>query len=272
MGPRASTRRPQITFEGIPWPTTNDTTWRSSAPAPAATSPASGPGSWASRPWSSSAKSALGGVCLNWGCIPTKALIKNAEMVNFIQRKAPDFGITVEDPGISWEKAVDRSRKVVKRMNRGVAGLLRKNGVDVVQGTARFQDAHTLAVTGPRGRGELGRGRDHVIIATGARSRLLPGMEADGEKRDHQPPRSAARRRARAPAGHGRRRGGHGVRLRLSRLRFQGDGHRDGRAGPAARGSGRPATLVAKAFAKQGIKILTRAPGSRRSTVDRRAA
>ena len=127
---------------------------------------------------------ALGGVCLNWGCIPTKALIKNAEMVNFITRKAGDFGITVEDPGISWEKAVDRSRKVVKRMNRGVAGLLRKNGVDVVQGTARFQDANTLHITAPEGSdgGDQLIQADHIVIATGARSRLLPGMTADGER------------------------------------------------------------------------------------------
>ncbi|HRA20415.1 MAG TPA: FAD-dependent oxidoreductase [Anaerolineae bacterium] len=96
-------------------------------------------------------ESSLGGVCLNWGCIPTKALIKNAEMVNFLQRKAEEFGITAMNPGISWAKAVDRSGKVVSRMNRGVAGLLKKNSCAVIQGTARFTGPNSLAVTGPDG-------------------------------------------------------------------------------------------------------------------------
>lgn len=123
----------------------------------------------------------LGGVCLNWGCIPTKALIKNAEMVNFLHKKAEDFGISAMNPSISWEKAVDRSGKVVSRMNRGVAGLLKKNGVTVIQGTARFTGAHELAVTAPDGTEQRVEAA-HVIIATGSRSRLLPGMTADGER------------------------------------------------------------------------------------------
>ncbi len=123
----------------------------------------------------------LGGVCLNWGCIPTKALIKNAEMVNFLQRKSEEFGITAMNPGISWAKAVDRSGKVVSRMNRGVAGLLKKNGCAVIQGTARFTGAHSLAVTGPDG-AEQTVEAEHVIIGTGSRSRLLPGMQADGKR------------------------------------------------------------------------------------------
>ncbi len=123
----------------------------------------------------------LGGVCLNWGCIPTKALIKNAEMVNFLHKKAEEFGITAMNPSVSWEKAVDRSGKVVGRMNRGVAGLLKKNGVTVIQGTARFQGPHSLGVTGPDGAEQTVEAA-HVIIATGSRSRLLPGMTADGER------------------------------------------------------------------------------------------
>jgi dihydrolipoamide dehydrogenase len=124
----------------------------------------------------------LGGVCLNWGCIPTKALIKNAEMVNFLHDRADEFGITVHDPAISWDKAVGRSRKVVDRMTRGVAGLLKKNNVNVVTGTARFSGAHTLAVE-PAGDGPATTVEaDHVIIATGSRSRLLPGLVADGQR------------------------------------------------------------------------------------------
>ena len=120
---------------------------------------------------------ALGGVCLNWGCIPTKALIKNADMVRFLETQAEAFGITVVDPKVSWKSAVLRSRKVVGRMNRGVAGLMKKNGVTVVRGTARFADPHTLEVEGAEP-----VAAEHVVIATGARSRLLPGMEADGER------------------------------------------------------------------------------------------
>jgi len=123
----------------------------------------------------------LGGVCLNWGCIPTKALIKNAEMVHFLHKKADEFGITFKDPSVSWEKAVARSGRVVQRMNRGVAGLLKKSKVDVVHGTARFADAGTLDVAAPDG--STSRiAASHIIVATGSRSRMLPGVEADGER------------------------------------------------------------------------------------------
>ncbi|MEO8082616.1 MAG: dihydrolipoyl dehydrogenase [Ardenticatenales bacterium] len=122
----------------------------------------------------------LGGVCLNWGCIPTKALIKNAEMVHFVQDKAESFGIGLEGITLDWNKAVDRSRGVVKRMNRGVDGLLRKNGVDVVIGSATLRDANTVVVVGEAG--ETVIGATNVIIATGSRSRMLPGLTADGER------------------------------------------------------------------------------------------
>lgn len=121
----------------------------------------------------------LGGVCLNWGCIPTKALIKNAEMVRFLQTKADEFGISFSDPSYGWDRSVARSRQVVKRMTRGVAGLMKKNKVDVIRGTARFQGPRALSLEG----GEVDAVEaDHVIIATGSRARLLPGMKADGER------------------------------------------------------------------------------------------
>lgn len=122
----------------------------------------------------------LGGVCLNWGCIPTKALLKNAEMVHFVQDKAESFGIGLGSITLDWAKAVDRSRGVVKRMNRGVEGLLRKAGTDVVIGSATLRDAHTVVVSGASGETVLNAA--HVIVATGSRSRLLPGMTADGER------------------------------------------------------------------------------------------
>ncbi|MCE7939169.1 dihydrolipoyl dehydrogenase [bacterium] len=124
---------------------------------------------------------ALGGVCLNWGCIPTKALIKNAEMVAFLKKHAAEFGIVVKDPEISWTKGVERSGRVVQRMNRGVAGLLKKHKCDVVQGTARFADAGTLEVTAPDGAATRVAAA-HIVIATGSRSRMLPGITADGER------------------------------------------------------------------------------------------
>lgn len=122
----------------------------------------------------------LGGVCLNWGCIPTKALIKNAEMVHFVQDKAESFGIGLSGITLDWAKAVDRSRGVVKRMNRGVEGLLRKNGVDVVIGSATVQGANTVVVAGEAGETVIGAA--NIVIATGSRSRLLPGLTADGER------------------------------------------------------------------------------------------
>lgn len=123
----------------------------------------------------------LGGVCLNWGCIPTKALIKNAEMVAFLKKHAAEFGITVKDPEISWTKGVERSGRVVQRMNRGVAGLLKKHGCAVVHGSARFADAGTLEVASEGG-ATTRIAASNVIIATGSRSRMLPGIEADGER------------------------------------------------------------------------------------------
>lgn len=124
---------------------------------------------------------ALGGVCLNWGCIPTKALIKNAEMVRFLGKHAAAFGIEVKNPKVSWTTGVERSAKVVQRMNRGVAGLLKKNQCAVITGTARFADAGRLIVTAGDG-AETTVEAAHVIIATGSRSRLLPGLQADGER------------------------------------------------------------------------------------------
>jgi dihydrolipoamide dehydrogenase len=119
----------------------------------------------------------LGGVCLNWGCVPTKALISNAQMVRFLSTKADEFGIGVKDPSFSWQRAVARSRQVVNRMTRGVAGLMKKNHVDVVMGVARFEDPHTLQIEG----GAVDRVEaEKVIVATGSRDRLLGGLQADG--------------------------------------------------------------------------------------------
>ncbi|MBI4311766.1 MAG: dihydrolipoyl dehydrogenase [Chloroflexi bacterium] len=126
-------------------------------------------------------KDELGGVCLNWGCIPSKALLRNAEVVS-LMRRAEDFGIVFDNLRLDYGKAVDRSRKVVGTLTRGIAALLRKNKVEHVKGSARFVDAHTLTIVSegaPEGRALTAK---NVIIATGARPRAIPGLETDGRK------------------------------------------------------------------------------------------
>ncbi len=119
----------------------------------------------------------LGGVCLNWGCIPTKALLRNAEVVELLH-KADEFGISFDNLHTDFGKAVDRSRKVVTTLTRGVASLLKKNKVEHIKGDARFQDAHTIGVS-PSGRTFTAT---NVIIATGARPRSIPGLAIDGQQ------------------------------------------------------------------------------------------
>ena len=121
-------------------------------------------------------RDSVGGTCLNWGCIPSKALIKNAEVVSLFNN-AKFWGVTVDGMQVDFGAAIDRSRGVVDRMTRGVNFLFRKNGVDVVTGTATLLDAHTIAVEGADEPLEA----SVVIIATGARPRSLPGLDVDGE-------------------------------------------------------------------------------------------
>lgn len=118
----------------------------------------------------------LGGVCLNWGCIPSKALLRNAEIVELLGR-AEEFGISFDNLHVDFGKAVDRSRKVVSTLTRGVAGLLKKNKVEHVSAGARFTDATTLALSN-----DDTLTASSIIVATGARSMSIPGMELDGER------------------------------------------------------------------------------------------
>ena len=118
----------------------------------------------------------VGGVCLNWGCIPSKALLRNAEVLGLFQRAA-DFGISVDNLQHDFGKAIDRSREVVKRLTTGVSYLLKKNGVEYVQGTGVLKERNKIEVV------DDGRTltSDNVIIATGARFRALPTLPVDGE-------------------------------------------------------------------------------------------
>jgi len=117
-------------------------------------------------------KDRIGGVCLNWGCIPTKALLYNAELLHLFQR-AGEFGIDFDNLRADLGHAVDRSRQVVEHMVGGVEFLLQKNGVDVVNGAARLVSKSQIAV---EPKGELIEA-DNVIVATGGVTRMLPGVE-----------------------------------------------------------------------------------------------
>lgn len=113
-------------------------------------------------------------MCLNWGCIPSKALLRNAEVLGLFKRAA-DFGISVDNLKYDFSAAIDRSRKVVDRLTRGVSFLLKKNKVEYISGTGVLKDANTVEVEG----GDT-LTTDNVIIATGARFRELPTLPVDG--------------------------------------------------------------------------------------------
>ena len=125
-------------------------------------------------------RDALGGVCLNWGCIPSKALLKNAEILSYIHR-ADQFGLRFDNFQADYGVAVRRSRQVVDRMTRGVGFLLRKNGVAHIAGTARLVAANVVAVTDAEGRTASVRARN-IVIATGARPRSIPPLPVDGKR------------------------------------------------------------------------------------------
>ena len=122
----------------------------------------------------------LGGVCLNVGCIPSKALLRNAEIAHLLQHGGKDFGFEVQGLKLDFSAAVKRSRQVADRLVRGVGFLMKKNKIDVHMGTAVFVDAHTVEVTAADGTRTALRAGD-IVIATGASPMLIPGMQADGK-------------------------------------------------------------------------------------------
>ena len=122
----------------------------------------------------------LGGICLNWGCIPTKALLRSAEVYHLIQH-AQDYGISAENVSFDLDAIVRRSREVSARLTGGIGYLLKKNNVDVVAGRGCLGEPGTVAVTG-KDSTERRIAANNVILATGARARTLPGLEPDGER------------------------------------------------------------------------------------------
>ena len=121
----------------------------------------------------------LGGICLNWGCIPTKALLRSAEIYRNMTH-ASEYGLTVEKPGFDLEKIVARSRKVSKKLTGGVAYLLKKHKVTVVDGEGKLNGPGKLEVA-KDGKKVASLTAKHIILATGARARALPGLEPDGK-------------------------------------------------------------------------------------------
>ena len=136
----------------------------------------------------------LGGICLNWGCIPTKALLRSAEIYHYMQH-AKDYGLSAEKVGFDAAAVVKRSRGVSGKLNGGVGFLLKKNKVDVIWGEATLKSTSEVVVSAPEKvayepqhphpKGTLGHGTysaKHIIVATGARPRVLPGIEPDRDR------------------------------------------------------------------------------------------
>lgn len=124
-------------------------------------------------------KESLGGVCLNWGCIPTKALLKSAQVYEYIKH-AKDFGIDASGTP-QFEGIIKRSRGVADKMSKGVQFLMKKNKIDVIAGFGKLVSKGKLQVTDKDGKTQTVEAR-HIIIATGGRSRELPAMKIDGQK------------------------------------------------------------------------------------------
>ena len=125
-------------------------------------------------------KESLGGVCLNWGCIPTKALLKSANVFDYINQAA-DYGIEVKEAKHDFGAVVKRSRGVAEGMSGGVKFLMKKNKIDVIMGTGKIAPGKKIMVTDDKEK-TTEYSADHIIIATGARSRVLPNLPQDGKK------------------------------------------------------------------------------------------
>ena len=125
-------------------------------------------------------RESLGGVCLNWGCIPTKALLKSANVFEYISH-ASDYGINVTDASADFGAMIKRSRGVADGMSKGVQFLMKKNKIDVITGTGKIKKGGKVVVNGSDG-SEKEYSAKHIILATGGRSRELPNLKQDGKK------------------------------------------------------------------------------------------
>ena len=125
-------------------------------------------------------KESLGGVCLNWGCIPTKALLKSAQVFDYLKH-ASDYGLTVKEYDKDFDAVINRSRNVADGMSKGVQFLMKKNKIDVISGYGTLKRGKKISVKAEDG-SESELSAQHIIIATGARSRELPSLPQDGKK------------------------------------------------------------------------------------------
>ncbi len=123
----------------------------------------------------------LGGICLNWGCIPTKALLKSANVFEYLSH-ASDYGINVKDASVDFGAMIKRSRDVASGMSNGIQFLMKKNKIDVLKGNGIIKAGKVVAVTDEAGKTTEYTAGKALIIATGARSRALPNLPQDGEK------------------------------------------------------------------------------------------
>ncbi|MGB0429879.1 MAG: dihydrolipoyl dehydrogenase [Bacteroidia bacterium] len=125
-------------------------------------------------------KESLGGICLNWGCIPTKALLKSAQVFNYINH-ASDFGVEVSESSANFDGIIKRSRNVADGMSKGVQFLMKKNKIDVINGFGKLISPKKVEVTNSNGEKQIVEGKN-IIVATGARAKELPHIKVDGEK------------------------------------------------------------------------------------------
>ncbi|MFN5883971.1 MAG: FAD-dependent oxidoreductase, partial [Bacteroidota bacterium] len=125
-------------------------------------------------------RESLGGICLNWGCIPTKALLKSAQVFEYVKHAA-DYGISIKDASHDFGAVIKRSRGVADGMSKGIAFLMKKNKIDVIMGSGKVAAASKVEVTDAAGAKKTYDAK-HIILATGARSRELPNIKIDGKK------------------------------------------------------------------------------------------
>ena len=163
----------------------------------------------------------LGGVCLNVGCIPSKALLKNADLAHTLREKTKEFGIQFENLQLDYGEAVKRSRKTSKRLTTGVKGLLKKNEVDVIMGSGRLTAADTLQVTAEDGSVTEVKAKN-IVLATGAHPMVIPGWNVDGESILTYKEAIFAGKTARISCDHWCRGDRYGVCYRLERLWHKG--------------------------------------------------
>ena len=122
----------------------------------------------------------LGGICLNWGCIPTKALLKSAESYALL-KNAGEYGLSAEKISFDFNKVIERSRKVAETNSKGVEFLMKKNKIDVIRGTAKLTSTSSIEIESQDGKKSAVKAKN-IVIATGGRPRTIPGIEFDGEK------------------------------------------------------------------------------------------